>query len=339
MVTKTRRVCRALSATALATSCAVSLLIAPGAAYAVPEKDAEAIQQEIVQTQHDLGIIAEEYNAAKIELATLSDAAEQAQSAANDALAKLEDEQTTLTETSVGLYKTSSVGSATTILSGSTPQEVIDKLSTLAQISDYHGQSVAALLAGQAEADTAAAAAEQAAADAAAVEEKLANKKADIEAKLPKLEEQLESLDAQERETVMAQAGGHAVADDEDSVTVESGSGGSAKAQEAVQAALSRQGSPYVWAAAGPSSFDCSGLMVWAYAQVGISLPHQSEMQAAAGQSLPVAQAAPGDILWMPGHVGMYIGNGQVVHAPTFGDVVRVVPVGDMGWQSATRIA
>ncbi|WP_194291421.1 C40 family peptidase, partial [Cumulibacter manganitolerans] len=117
------------------------------------------------------------------------------------------------------------------------------------------------------------------------------------------------------------------------------GTGGSGTAQGAVQAALSKLGSPYVWGAAGPNSFDCSGLTMWAYGQVGVSLPHSSSAQAAAGTTVPLSSLAPGDIVWMPGHVGMYIGNGQVVHAPTTGDVVKVVALSSMGWQKGIRVA
>ena len=90
------------------------------------------------------------------------------------------------------------------------------------------------------------------------------------------------------------------------------------------QAAISRLGCPYVWAATGPNSFDCSGLTQWCYKQAGISIPRVDTSQRAAATSvLPVSAAEPGDILWMPGHVGIYMGDNCYIHAPTPGDVVR----------------
>jgi len=90
------------------------------------------------------------------------------------------------------------------------------------------------------------------------------------------------------------------------------------------QAAISRLGCPYVWAATGPNSFDCSGLTQWCYKQAGISIPRVDTSQRAAATSvLPVSAAEPGDILWMPGHVGIYMGDDCYIHAPTPGDVVR----------------
>jgi len=90
------------------------------------------------------------------------------------------------------------------------------------------------------------------------------------------------------------------------------------------QAAISRLGCPYIWAASGPNSFDCSGLTQWCYRQAGISIPRVDTSQRAAATSvLPVSAAEPGDILWMPGHVGIYMGDDCYIHAPTPGDVVR----------------
>ena len=90
--------------------------------------------------------------------------------------------------------------------------------------------------------------------------------------------------------------------------------------------ALSRIGCPYVWAAEGPDEFDCSGLVTWAYRQVGIVVPHQSEDQyAAAANRVSVSEARPGDVLWRYGHVGIAVnaGGSHYVHAPKPGAYVR----------------
>ena len=95
---------------------------------------------------------------------------------------------------------------------------------------------------------------------------------------------------------------------------------------EVVNYARMKLGCPYEWAAAGPDSFDCSGLVVWAYAQIGITLPHYTEsLYAAAKNVIPVEQAKPGDVLYRYGHVGIAEAEGGVpyVHAPTFNAYVR----------------
>ncbi len=99
---------------------------------------------------------------------------------------------------------------------------------------------------------------------------------------------------------------------------------------EALRFALSKRGDPYVWGAAGPGSFDCSGLVLWAYAQVGISLPHFTGDQWNMGVHVARADLQPGDLVFFYpdiGHVGLYIGNGLMVDAPNFGETVQVEPV------------
>jgi cell wall-associated NlpC family hydrolase len=104
-------------------------------------------------------------------------------------------------------------------------------------------------------------------------------------------------------------------------------------AQVAVQAAMAQQGDPYVWGAGGPDSFDCSGLTMYAYGQAGISLPHYTGAQWNAGRHVSQSELRPGDLIFFHSdlhHMGMYIGNGQLIHAPHSGDVVRVVSLS--GW-------
>jgi cell wall-associated NlpC family hydrolase len=99
-------------------------------------------------------------------------------------------------------------------------------------------------------------------------------------------------------------------------------------AQVAVDAALSQVGKPHQWGAAGPDSYDCSGLTMWAWAQAGVSLPHNSSMQYAATPRVEQSDLQPGDLMFFGSpihHVGMYIGGGQMVEAPYSGQSVRVV--------------
>jgi cell wall-associated NlpC family hydrolase len=97
-----------------------------------------------------------------------------------------------------------------------------------------------------------------------------------------------------------------------------------------VQAALTRVGSPYSWGATGPDAFDCSGLIKWAFLQNGKSLPRSSQALAQGGQAVAVSDMQPGDIVTFYGdvsHAGIYIGDGMMVHASTFGTPVKVAPI------------
>ncbi|MBT2448517.1 C40 family peptidase [Streptomyces sp. ISL-43] len=114
----------------------------------------------------------------------------------------------------------------------------------------------------------------------------------------------------------------------------------SGRAATAVTAARSAVGRPYVWGSTGPTGFDCSGLMVWSYRQAGVALPRTSQAQRHAGRRVPLSEARPGDLVTYrsdASHVGMYVGNGQVVHAPYPGARVRYDPVGMMPVSSVTR--
>lgn len=92
--------------------------------------------------------------------------------------------------------------------------------------------------------------------------------------------------------------------------------------QRIVAAAAAQAGKPYVYGATGPSSFDCSGLTGWAYAAAGIDLPRTSAAQAAV--MTRVSEPLPGDLVYFPGHIGIYAGNHQMWHAPHSGDVVKL---------------
>lgn len=109
-----------------------------------------------------------------------------------------------------------------------------------------------------------------------------------------------------------------------------------AQIRTALEAAASRVGRPYVWGAVGPDAFDCSGLVGWAYAKAGISLPRTSFQQWYAGPHVPLSDARPGDLLFwgydptaplLPDHVALYYGNGMMLVAPHTGDVVSYRPV------------
>jgi cell wall-associated NlpC family hydrolase len=111
-------------------------------------------------------------------------------------------------------------------------------------------------------------------------------------------------------------------------------------AQSVVNAAMAQLGKPYAWGGAGPSSFDCSGLALFAYRTVGVSLPHSAAAQSTMGVPVSRWSLQPGDLVFFygTGHVGIYIGNDEVVHAPTFGDVVKVTPIAYMPFSSARRL-
>ena len=245
------------------------------------------------------------------------------------------------------------------ILTADSPQQLIDRLAVqrvmAAEIStQMTGFRAAASDATKAEADSA-----KSASDAKTAAEQAAAVRADLQAKQSKLQVQIAivkshytALSPNQREALAAlppappqaappapapegapPAPGQDPAADPnqpgDNLPAPDGGGSSAGAI-AVQAALTRIGDPYSWGAAGPGAFDCSGLVMWAFQHAGISLPHSSYAQAAGGQPVPRDQMQPGDVVTYysdASHVGIYIGDGMIVHASTFGVPVRVASV------------
>ncbi|WP_127782465.1 NlpC/P60 family protein [Rhodococcus sp. X156] len=117
-------------------------------------------------------------------------------------------------------------------------------------------------------------------------------------------------------------------------------SAGSGRGATALQAAMSKLGSPYVYGATGPGSFDCSGLTQWAFRQAGTAIPRTAAAQAGGGTPVSRDQLQPGDLVFFyspVSHVGIYAGGGNMVHAPTEGQPVKVAPMGNMPYTGARR--
>jgi cell wall-associated NlpC family hydrolase len=178
---------------------------------------------------------------------------------------------------------------------------------------------------------------------AAALEAELARQKRVVEGKLAAARRVLGSLQAEQRARLAAQrrqaeeqaldarSGALRASRDARDGTFPTYDGpASGRAAVAVRAAYAQLGDPYVWAAAGPGSFDCSGLTMFAWGAAGVALPHSSSAQYAAVRHVSVDDLQPGDLVFYYSpisHVGIYIGGGQMVHATNPGDVVKVAGV------------
>ena len=110
----------------------------------------------------------------------------------------------------------------------------------------------------------------------------------------------------------------------------------------AISEARAQLGKPYSWGGSGPNSFDCSGLTSWAWRAGGVSLPHNAAAQQGRGRSVSRGELQPGDLVFFGSpayHVGLYVGDGMMIHAPTTGDVVKMSPLSYMSdYSGATRV-
>jgi cell wall-associated NlpC family hydrolase len=212
------------------------------------------------------------------------------------------------------------------LLSGASTQDFLDRSSALEVLAANKNTALNNLSGAVATAAASAKKAEDAQAAATAARDAAAKLTTDIEARQKTLNDQLKEIE---------RAGGNLSAADK---AAQKDKGGAfpnlpapgPAAAAALAAAKSKLGSPYVWGATGPSQFDCSGLMQWAYKQAGLSLPRSSRQQSTFGAPVEKSQLQPGDLVFYyspVSHVGMYVGNGMMVHAPTSGDVVKVSPL------------
>lgn len=113
------------------------------------------------------------------------------------------------------------------------------------------------------------------------------------------------------------------------------------RAADAVSYAYSKLGSPYVWGATGPNAFDCSGLVLASYRSAGVSLPRTTYAQIDAGRRVSRSELLPGDLVFFYSgitHVGIYVGDGKMIHAPNPSAPVRVAPLDEMPYAGATRV-
>jgi peptidoglycan DL-endopeptidase CwlO len=240
------------------------------------------------------------------------------------------------------------------MLTATSPQGLIDQLAVQrvmasemsAQMKSYRDIGRQAAVAEEASARSAADA-KTAAEQAAAVRADLQSKQSKLQVQIAVVKSQYQALTPNQREALAAlppmpappapdaapPADPGVLAAPPDGVPpgdVAPPGGEAPEAATVIQAALSRIGSPYSWGASGPSAFDCSGLVMWSFQQAGISLPHSSQALAQGGQPVSMDQMQPGDLVTYysdASHVGIYIGDGMMVHASTYGTPVRVAPV------------
>ena len=166
--------------------------------------------------------------------------------------------------------------------------------------------------------------------EVSATEKKLGADKKAVEGKLAEAKDLLAKLKDEEREAILSRG----------EMRVPSDVPASGRAGAAVKYAMAQVGDAYVWGAAGPSAFDCSGLTMMAWGSAGVGLPHSSRAQYSSGPHVSEGDLQPGDLVFYYSpisHVGMYIGNGMIVHAANPGEGVRVSPLHSMPYVGAVR--
>lgn len=298
-----------------------------------------------MELERDFEIVVEEYNATHEELTSLQGQIGEAAIEVRAIENRMASKEKAAVEVAVELYKSGRAGTLEAVLSAESIAEMETRLDYLSSSERAHARIFESLSVDRAVLEGKIADLEEARAKAAAKERQLEGLRADIESKVADQRDEIGELTAaieraERREAAREAAARQAAADAAEttqssapstsslsSAPVPSVAAASPNAQVAVVAALSQVGQPYSWGAAGPDSYDCSGLTMWAWGQAGVSLPHNSGMQYSATPRVAQSDLQPGDLLFFGSpihHVGMYIGNGQMVESPYTGSQVRV---------------
>ncbi|MCU1669513.1 MAG: NlpC/P60 family protein [Blastococcus sp.] len=334
---RARRISLVRSGVLLGATAALTFGVLPGTADAAPRASSpQQAAQLVADANHQLEIVSEQVNAARVALDKQKAAVAAADKAAASSQKSLDAMAAQIRRLARQAYTGSGTSRLDVLMTSKSADQFVSQLGTLDAIAGHTNQLVASVKKASSATAAARAKADQAAAKAQQAFDVVSAKQKDLQAKIADYQHQYNALSAPQRQVVNLSAAGATVAP-----TAAAAPTGTAQA--AVNTALAQVGKPYVWGAAGPSAFDCSGLMQYAWSAAGVALPHSSSAQSTMGVAVSRDQLQPGDLVFFyspVSHVGMYIGNGQMVHAATSGEPVKVVSLDSMGsYNSARRVA
>jgi cell wall-associated NlpC family hydrolase len=320
------------AASLVAATAALALAVPGGISAAqviAPKPNMKDLVAQAKQLEFQINTLSEQFDGLRIQLTRAKANAKIAQQAASRGQAALEVGQQAIAQLAAANYMNSGLDPTFQALTTGDPGQFLSQASAIAEMDQSSGVMVSTLSRQVEQALRDKETAQQQIAAVNALEKQMDGKKKLILAKIDKVN----SAAMKQAMAIFEQTGQYP------KVTIPTANTVGA---QALQAAISRLGDPYVWGAAGPSEFDCSGLVMWAYQQVGIALPHFTVSQYNSGVHVARSDLEPGDLVFFfsnISHVGMYIGNGMMIDAPNFGEDVKVQPIYWNEFVGAVRIA
>ncbi|MFF7473529.1 NlpC/P60 family protein [Streptomyces sp. NPDC008092] len=322
--------------TVLTSAAAAAVALSAQAANAAPsEKPSKSeVKSRVDKLYEEAEQATEKFNGAKEK----QDKLQKQISALQESVARGQDELNDLRDgigsMATAQYRSGGLDPSLQLFLSSDPDSYLDKASTLDQLSSQQVETLKKIQAKQRELAQERAEATGKLKDLAATRTELGKKKKEVQAKLAEAQKLLNSLTAAEKAALTAEQE-RASRSSSERVDLGNDTSATGRAAAAFAAAKTKLGTPYVYGATGPSSFDCSGLTSWAYAQAGVSIPRTSESQSTIGTRIySTSDLQVGDLVFFFNdlhHVGLYAGNGQILHAPRTGTVVRYESMSTIG--------
>ena len=319
-------------AAGLAAATVALALVVPGGSSAAqttaPKPNLTTLVAQAKQLEFQINALSEQYDGLRLQLSHAQADAQIAQQAAARGESALSIGEQAVARLAAENYMNSGLDPTLQALTIGNPQQFLSQASTIAELDQSSGDKVHTLSNEVNQALRDKQVADQQVASVTALEAQMNAKKKIIDAKI----DVVNGAAMKQAMAVFTQTGHYPNVIIPTANTV---------GEQALQAAITREGDPYVWGAAGPSAFDCSGLVVWAYAQEGIALPHFTGDLWNSGVHVTRADLEPGDLVFFfadISHVGIYIGDGMMIDAPDFGQDVQVQPISLDPYVGAVRI-
>jgi cell wall-associated NlpC family hydrolase len=296
---------------------------------ASPNPGLKELLAQAAKLSRQIDDLSQQYDALRIQYTEARDQVKIARLSVHRDLRLLVADQAAIAQIAAAGYMSGNgISPAVSLLESSNPQSMLNRASILGELQKENGDKIHLVTAARSAAQRARLLAVQEEAEAAKLAKGMQGKVAKIQAN----EGKLNTAAFSKALAIYRQTGKYP------NIQV----AGRSVGVEALREALTKVGDAYVWGAAGPGTFDCSGLVVWAYAQIGISLPHYTGDLWNSGVHVARSQLQPGDLVFFfpdIGHVGIYVGHGFMLDAPTYGIPVGIHPVFWSAYDGAVRIA